>query len=192
VLVLAAGATGALPLWPVAVLAAALPVGAAAAYVARHWRPHARVAHVLDVFGALGGSPRAAGAVLGWVAFATAARVAAAMAVCIAIGVDDPARAALVMIPALALAGVFPITPGNMGVGSGAVAVALSLAGVGFGTALSAGIAFQALETAVSVLGGSAAIAYLARPPVPAWWMRAAGTAGCLCLAAAFGATVLI
>lgn len=191
-LVLAAAATGALPFWPVAVLAAALPVGALAAYVARHWRPHARVAHVLDAFGALGGSPRAAGAVLGWVGLATAARVAAAAAVCVALGVDDPARAALVMIPALALAGIFPITPGNVGVGSGAVAVALSLAGVGFGTALTAGIAFQALETAVSVLGGSAAVAYLARPPVPVWWMRAAGTAGCLCLAAAFGATVLI
>jgi hypothetical protein len=138
-LVLAAAALGALPVWPVAVLAAALPVGAVVAYVARHWRPHARVGHVLDVFGALGGCP-----------------------------------------------------PGNVGVGSGAVAVALSLAGIGFGTALSAGIAFQALETAVSVLGGSAGVAYLARPPVPAWWLRAAGTAGCLCLAGAFGATVLI
>jgi uncharacterized membrane protein YbhN (UPF0104 family) len=192
VLVLAAAATGALPVWPVAVLAAALPVGALVAYVARHWRPHARVAHVLDVFGALGACPRAAAAVLGWVGLATAARVAAATAVCVALGVDDPARAALVMIPALALAGLFPITPGNVGVGSGAVAVALSLAGIGFGTALSAGIAFQALETAVSVLGGSAAVGYLARPPVPAWWLRAAGTAGCLCLAGAFGVTVLI
>jgi uncharacterized membrane protein YbhN (UPF0104 family) len=192
ILVLAAAATGALPFWPVAVLAAAIPVGAVAAYVARHWRPHARVAHVLDVFGALGGSPRAAGAVIGWVGLATAARVAAATAVCVALGVDDPARAALVMIPALALAGVFPITPGNVGVGSGAVAVALSLAGVGFGTALSAGIAFQALETAVSVLAGSASVAYLARPPVPVWWLRAAGTAGCLCLVAALGATFLV
>jgi uncharacterized membrane protein YbhN (UPF0104 family) len=191
-LVLAAAASGAMPLWPVAVLLAALPVGALAAYVARRWRPHVRAAHVLDVFRAIGSCPRTAGAIIGWVGLATASRVGAATAVCVAIGVDDPARAALVMIPALALANIFPITPGNVGVGSGAVAVALSLSGVGFGTALSAGIAYQALESAVSVLGGSVAVAYLARPPVPAWWMRAAGTAGCLCLAAAFGATVLI
>jgi uncharacterized membrane protein YbhN (UPF0104 family) len=189
-LVLAAAATGALPAWPVAVLAAALPAGALVAWLARRWRPHVRVAHVLDAFRALGGCPRAAAAVLGWIGLATACRVAAAGAVLAALGVEDPARAALVMIPAVALAGLFPVTPGNVGVGSGAAAVALALTGVGFPAALSAGIAFQALETAVSVLAGAAGIAYLARPPAPAWWLRAAAPAACLCVAAAFGATV--
>ena len=191
-LVLAGALTGALPFWPVLVLAAALPLGVAVVLVARRWTPHVRVAHVLDAFRALGECPRAAGAVMGWIALGTAARVAGAAAVCAALGVHDPVRAALVMIPALLLAGIVPITPGNVGVGSGAAAVALSMSGVSFSTALSAGIAFQALETAVSVLGGSAAVAYLARPPVPIWWMRAAGTAGCICLAAALGATFFV
>lgn len=191
-LVLAAAATGALPFWPVLVLAGALPLGAAVALLARRWRPRRRVAHVLDAFRALAERPRAAAAVVGWMAVATGARVAAAAAVCAALGVPDPGRAALVMIPALLLAGIVPITPGNVGVGSGAAAVALSLTGVDFSTALSAGIAFQALETAISVLGGSAGVAYLARPPVPVWWMRAAGTAACLCLGAAVGATFLV
>jgi uncharacterized membrane protein YbhN (UPF0104 family) len=191
-LVLAAAVTGALPAWPVAVLAAALPVGALVAALARRWTPHVRVAHVLDAFRALGGCPRAAAAVVGWIGLATACRVAAAAAVLAALGVEDPARAALVMIPAVALAGTFPITPGNVGVGSGAAAVALTLTGVGFPAALSAGIAFQALETAVSLLAGTAGIAYLARPPVPAWWLRAVGPAVCLCVAGAFGATVLV
>ena len=191
-LVLAAAATGALPAWPVAVLAAALPVGALVAWLARRWRPHVCVAHVLDAFRALGGCPRATAAVFGWIGLATACRVAAAGAVLAALGVEDPVRAALVMIPAVALAGLFPITPGNVGVGSGAAAVALTLTGVGFPAALSAGIAFQALETAVSLLAGSAGIAYLARPPAPAWWLRAVGPAACLCLAGAFGATILV
>ena len=54
------------------------------------------------------------------------------------------------------------------------------MSGVGFSTALSAGIAFQALETAVSVLGGSAAVAYLAKPPVPALVAARRGRGGCL------------
>jgi uncharacterized membrane protein YbhN (UPF0104 family) len=191
-LVLAAAATGALPAWPVAVLAAALPVGAFVAWLARRWRPHVRVAHVLDVFRALGGCPRAAAAIVGWIGLATACRVAAAAAVLAALGVEDPARAALVMIPAVALAGLFPVTPGNVGVGSGAAAVALALTGVGFPAALSAGIAFQALETMVSLLAGTAGIAYLARPPAPAWWLRAAAPAACLCVAGALGATLLV
>jgi uncharacterized membrane protein YbhN (UPF0104 family) len=191
VLVLAGAATGALPFWPVFVLAAALPVGALAVLVARRWTPHARVAHVLDAFRALGDRPRAAGAVIGWIGLGTAARLAGAIAVCAALGVHDPARAALVMIPALLLAGIVPITPGNAGVGSAAAAGALALTGVDFSTALSAGIAFQALETAVNVLAGGAGVAYLARPPLHVWWLRAAGTAGCLCVAAAIGATVL-
>jgi uncharacterized membrane protein YbhN (UPF0104 family) len=191
-LVLAAAATGALPAWPVAVLAAALPTGVLMAWLARRWRPHVRVAHVLDAFRALGGCPRAVAAVVGWIGLATACRVAAAAAVLAALGVEDPARAALVMIPALALAGLFPVTPGNLGVGSGAAAVALALTGVPFPAALSAGIAFQALETAVSLLAGAAGIAYLASPPAPAWWLRAAAPAACLGVAAALGTTLLV
>ena len=125
-LVLAAGATGACLSGPCSCWPRRLPVGALVAYVARRWTPHARVAHVLDAFGALGGSPRAAGAVLGWVGARHArARVGRGVAVCCGArrGRSRARRAG--DDPCAGLAGTVPITPGNIGVGSGAVAVAL-------------------------------------------------------------------
>ena len=190
VLVVAAAVTSGFPLWPVALLVAGAAGAALVAYACRGWTPRARLAHVLDVFRALGRAPRRAAALLGWMTLATTARVAAAAAVAVAIGVEHPVEAALLMIPALTLAGVLPLTPGNVGVGSGAIAVALSFQGVDVGVALSAGIAFQALETAVSLGAGAAGMLYLAG--LPAWSTRLAGTGACLVLVAAVGGTVLL
>lgn len=190
VLVVAAAVTSGFPLWPVALLGAATVAAALVAVAARGWTPRARVAHILDVFRALGRAPRRAAALLGWMTLATGARVAAAAAVAVALGVEHPVEAALLMVPALTLAGVVPLTPGNVGVGSGAVAVALSLQGVEIGVALSAGIAFQALETAVSLTAGSGGMLYLAG--LPTWSLRLAGTGAGLGIAAAVGATFVV
>ena len=189
VLVAAAAIEG-FPLWPVLVLAA---IGAAAAALVFATRRHAlrgRAEHALDAFRALGRSPDAAARILGWMSVAMGARVVAAAAVAAAVGVDSPVRAALVAVPALALASVIQLTPGNVGVASGAVAVALHLQGVDVATALTVGIAFHALETAVSIVVGAGGLLYLTR--APRWSLRVATAASCVALVGGFGATVLL
>jgi len=191
-LVVAASLTAGFPLWPVLLLAGGITAAVLVVLFSRRRTPHARVAHVLDVFRALGRSPRAGCKLVAWSTLAVASKVLAAGAVAAALGVDAPLQAAVTMVPALALAGAVPLTPGNIGVGSGAIAIALHMVGVDGTTAISAGIAFQAVETAVSMLAGSAGLLYLARLPVPAWTLRVAGAGACLALAGGFSATVLV
>jgi uncharacterized membrane protein YbhN (UPF0104 family) len=192
VLVVAAAAIAGFPLWPLLVMSAVMAVAIAVVLIARRRTPHARVAHVLDAFRALGRSPRAAASLVGWVTVATGMRLLAAATIASAFDVPSPLSAAVVMLPALALAGVFAVTPGNIGIGSGAIAVALLMVGVDGGTALAIGIAFQGVETGVGMAAGSLGLLALATPPVPAWSTRLAGSAGALVVAAAFGTTVLV
>ena len=67
-------------------------------------------------------------AVLGWTAAMALTRLAATVAVAEALGIPHPFLAALVILPAIDVASALPLTPGNVGVGSGAVAVALASA----------------------------------------------------------------
>jgi uncharacterized membrane protein YbhN (UPF0104 family) len=128
------------------------------------------------------------GRVASWVAAATVARLLAAAAIAAALGVDSPFLAALLVLPAIDAAGLLPITPGNVGLKSGAIAIALQSQGVDVTTALSSGIAFHAVETVVGLAFGASGVVYLTRIPVPRW-MLAGATA---IVAALFGATVLI
>ena len=124
-----------------------------------------------------------------WVAAATVARVAAAAAVAAAVGVPAPVLTALLVVPAIDLAGLFAITPGNVGLKSGAIALALQAQGVDLTTALSTGIAFHAVETLVGITFGSAGTLYLSRVPVPRWAVAGATAV----VAAAFvGSMVLV
>jgi uncharacterized membrane protein YbhN (UPF0104 family) len=193
-LLLFAAASGVLPLWPLAVLAGVLALAVAVALVARDTRPNARAAHALDAFRALRRSPRAAAELVGWVGIAAAARVGAATAIAAAFGVDQPLLAALLVVPALDLAGLLQLTPGNIGVASAAIAFALHAHGVGSGTALSAGIAFSAVETATSLAfgTGSALFLFAGARTAPRWSLAAVGATACVGLAAAFGATVVL
>ena len=102
--------------------------------------------------------------------------------------------AAVLIIPALDLAGILPLTPGNVGVSSAAVAFALSAHGVGSHVAVSAGIALGAVETLTTLALGSASILYFLgqRTNAVRWHTAAAGLTGCFALGAAFGATVLV
>lgn len=176
---------------PVLILGGAVAAAVVVALLARRWTPHRHVAHVFDVFRALGEAPRLAATLVGWVGVATLGRVAAAGCVAAALGVDSPLAAAVVVVPALALANLLPLTPGNVGVGSGAVAIALHAAGIDVPTAIAVGIAVHAVETAVNVVVGATSALYLARLPLPAWSVRLAGAAGCIALAGGFGASVL-
>lgn len=187
-----AAALGALPLWPVLIFASVGLTAVAVALATRRRQARSRAAHVLDVFAALGRSPACAARLLGWVGLATAARVGAATAVAAAVGVGSPLAAGIVAVAALSLAGIVQLTPGNFGIASGALALALAAVGVDTSTALSTGIAFQAVETGVSLLVGGAGALYLVQAPVPTWTLRLAGGGAALTLAAAFSATVLV
>lgn len=192
--VLALGsASGELPRWPIAVLLLGVAVAAVVAWRARSSRPGRRFAHALDVFRVLGSCPRAAAQIVGWVGLAMGARVVAAAGIAAAFGVSKPLAAALLIIPALDLAGILPLTPGNVGVSSAAVAFALSAHGVGMDVAVSAGIAFGAVETLTTLAFGCGSLLYFAgrRPDARRWQSAAAAATGCFVLGAAFGATVL-
>jgi uncharacterized membrane protein YbhN (UPF0104 family) len=192
--VLALGsASGVLPRWPIAVLLLGAGIAAATAWRVRDSRPGTKFGHALDVFRVLGRCPRAAARLAGWVGLAMALRVAAAAGIAAAFGVPRPLAAALLIIPALDLAGILPLTPGNVGVASAAVAFALGAHGVGSGVAVSAGIALGAVETLTTLALGSGSILYFlgSRGEGRPWRTAAVAASGCVVLAASFGATVL-
>jgi uncharacterized membrane protein YbhN (UPF0104 family) len=188
VLVVAGSATGALPLWPVFALSGVVLVLGLLAY--RFRNANTKIAHLLDGFAALERSPRLALLVLFWAAMGAAAHVLAAAAVAAALGVPHPFLAALVIVPAIALASMIPLTPGNIGIASGAVAVALESRGIGMTQALSTGIAFHAVETVAGLSVGGLGALWLSRevPSVRRWAPRLAVASVCLAVAAGMGA----
>jgi len=192
-IVVVASVTGAIPLWPAFALCGLAAGIAVAAVLSRRLRSHPRITSLLQGVGALARSPRAAATVIAWSFAVQLARFLGAAAVASALGLSRPVLAALVIAPALDLAGAFPITPGSFGVGSGAVAVALASRGIGMDQALGVGIAMQALETVVSLVAGAAGGLYLTRmnPTVRLWSMRVALAGGSMSLAAALGAVFI-
>ena len=102
-------------------------------------RRHPRIAQVLEGFAALERSPRALATVLAWTLGMVASRLAATVAVAAALGLPHALLAALLILPALDVASAFPITPGSIGIGSGAVAVALAGRGIAMPQALGTG-----------------------------------------------------
>jgi uncharacterized membrane protein YbhN (UPF0104 family) len=172
-LVALASTTGVLPTWPAFVLVAVGCLGVAAALVASRTRFRARAAHVLDAFRALHARPRAAAAVALSVGLAIAARVAAVTALALAFGVERPLAAGVLAVAAIELAAILPISPGGAGMAGGAVAFALTAHGVSGGSAVSAGIAFAAVETTTAVVVGGIGGAVLALPVVLRWAGRA-------------------
>jgi len=192
-IVLVASLTGAIPLWPAFALCGLTAGVAVAAVLSRRLRSHPRITSLLEGAGALARSPRAAATVIAWSLAVQLARFLGAVAVARALGLPSPLLAALVIAPALDLAGAFPITPGSFGIGSGAVAVALAGRGIGVDQALAVGIAMQALETVVSLTAGATGGLYLARlnPAVRRWTVRVAVAGASAALAAVVGAVWL-
>jgi uncharacterized membrane protein YbhN (UPF0104 family) len=182
-LVLIGAFAGALPLWPLLAAAGLVAIAIALVVRARHSR-----AHLLDAFRALAADPVAATRIIGWIALSIVGRVAAATAVGAALGIDQPFIAALAIIPALDVAGIVPLTPGNVGVASAAMAFAYRANGASFNTGLAAGITFQAVETAVGISIGLAGLLWLAPHPRP---LRRIVLASAV-LGSAIGAAVLV
>ena len=191
VLIAIGSAGGVLPLWPLLVIAAIVAGAGVVAVVSRHVSLPVRVEQLLAAFRSLASSPRDLAIVSGWALAGAAAKVAAATAVVASMGIDNPLRAALVLVPAVELAAVLPITPGNVGLASAAVALALGSQGVDSRTALSAGIAFGAVELLTGIAVGAAGALARAGPWVrPDLRVAVVGAAASL-VAIAFGATVL-
>ncbi|HUJ92422.1 MAG TPA: alkaline phosphatase family protein, partial [Gaiellaceae bacterium] len=106
-------------------------------------------------------SARGRTTLLALVAATLAARLAAAAAGAAALGVPHPLTAALLVVPALELAGVVPLTPGNVGVAGGAAALALRAHGLPMHAALAAGLALHAVETISGIAAGMGCTAFV-------------------------------
>jgi uncharacterized membrane protein YbhN (UPF0104 family) len=162
-LIVVAAVWAEIPLWPAPVLAAVvLSVVFVCMRLSRRVSGHVR--SLLQVFCIFRGSYRAGAALFAWVLLAALARIAAAAAMAVSLGVQRPIFVALVLVTAVSLSGVLPLTPGNFGTGAGAVALALHGTGVPVGPALAVGVAFQAVETFTGMTLGLAGVASLASP----------------------------
>ena len=141
-------ALGVVPWWPILGAAALVAV---AAILARRAHRHLR--------------PRDIARLAAWVVLSAATRFSGAAAVSAAVGIHRPLVAAMLILPALDVSGLVPLTPGNVGVASAAIAIAFRAHGVSFDHGLAAGITFQAVETAVGLTVGSASVLRLATLP---------------------------
>lgn len=188
-----AAAIGALPIWPVLVLGGLAAIGMGTALVFRDRVPRHRFAHGLDALRALARSPRRAAQLLAWTTSAVALRVLAAATITAALGVHWSLGTALIITAVLDLAVAIPLTPGNLGIASGAVALALESRGVPLATAVAAGIAFHAVETAAGLAFGGGGVLVLApfrSPGARRWTLRLACAAGAAVVVAGIGASV--
>lgn len=163
VLIVVAAAWAQVPLWPAPVLAAVV-VSVVFVCMRLSRRVSGHVRSLLQVFRSFRCSYRAGTTLLAWVVLAAVARVAAGAAMAVSLGVQRPIFVALVLVTAVSLSGVLPLTPGNFGTGAGAVALALHGTGVAVGPALAVGVAFQAVETFTGMTLGLAGVASLASP----------------------------
>ena len=101
----------------------------------------------------------------------------------------------MVIVPALEVAGTIPLTPGNVGITSGAIALAFHTQGVSFTHGLAAGIAFHAVETAVGLMFGIASVVWLApyrTPAIRRVVLLSTAASWAVGIAGAFSATVLV
>ncbi len=191
-LVAAGSAMGALPAWPLLMFAGGAIGFVVALLCARRIRWPQRAAHVFDAFRELRRSPRELAAVGAWSLAGVTAKVGAAAAVAGAFGMGHPLGAALVIVGAVELAAVMPLTPGNVGIASAAVALSLSARGIDSDVGLAVGIAFGAVEWLTGLGLGLASCLVLSRDRFDRRLVVVASAAGAWVLAVAFGATVLL
>jgi uncharacterized membrane protein YbhN (UPF0104 family) len=186
-MVVAAAAIGNVPLWPAPLLAVAVFL-ALAFGVRTSERAAGHLRSLLEIFRRIARAPRAGVRILVWVGCSFGARLGAATAIALALGVPRPVFVAIVLIAAMSLAGLLPMTPGNFGAGAGAATLALHGTGVGIGASLALGVAFQAVETFAGMTLGLGGAAVLAAPGTAARkWSLATAGAGAVIVAAALG-----
>ncbi len=194
ILVAIAASAGVVPAWPLAIIISALVGAGIAVWFARHTASARRFTHLLDAFRELGSSPRRAATLLAWTGLSMAVKVAAATSLAAAFGISHPLTVAALVIPAVELAAILPLTPGSIGVSSAAVAFALRSQGIDGDLAIAAGIAYNAVETLASMAFGGGSALYLASGTslLRRRLATVAAAAGCAGLASAFSWTVLL
>jgi uncharacterized membrane protein YbhN (UPF0104 family) len=158
-------ALGAVPIWPVAVvLATAGGIVATALWIDRRHRAGSRFARLAGAIAMIAQRPGLYLRMLFWAFVAIGGQVAAAAAIAAGLGVKAPLLAGLVMIAALDLAAALPITPGGLGIASGAVSLALLSRGVDLPVSVAAGVTLQAVTTVSSLAFAGVVLPLAARP----------------------------
>ena len=139
-------------------LSGAVVIAAATLYFLRHKLHASRIARLADAARGLVRAPRLAAALLGCVAAGIGTRVLAAGCCAAALGVGHPWAAGFVIVAVLEIATMIPLSPGNIGVTTAAVALALQHRHVTLAPAVATGIALHAVETLVGVTFGVAGV----------------------------------
>ena len=147
-LVCLASATAPVPTWPAIVLVGAALAAAGCALLLARSRSGLR-------------------AIAGWVSVAVVARLVGAALVAAAFDAPRPLLTAIAIVAAIELAATLPLTPGNVGLSSAAVAFVLAAQGMPGDVALAAGLALALVETATSLAVGVCGVAYLTRAAAP-------------------------
>jgi uncharacterized membrane protein YbhN (UPF0104 family) len=182
-LVVIAAPLGRVPVWPAPVVLLVV-LSAVAVAVRVSGRVAGRVAAALEIFR----RPRTGLEVGRWIACSFGARLAATIAIVASFGIPRAVGVSVVLLAAIALAALLPLTPGNFGAGAGAATLALHGTGVNAGVALALGMTFQAVETCTAILLGVGGTAVLAAPGtrLRRWSLAAVGV-GALAVAATIG-----
>jgi uncharacterized membrane protein YbhN (UPF0104 family) len=182
-LVVLAAPLGRVPVWPAPIVLAV--VGTVVAVAVRlSPRVAGRFGAALEIFR----RPRTGFELGRWVAYSFAARLAAAVAIVGSFGIPHALTVSVVLLAAIALAALLPLTPGNFGAGAGAATLALHGTGVNTGVALALGMTFQAVETCTAILLGLGGLALLASPGTRLRrWSLAAAAVGAIAVAAMVG-----
>lgn len=154
------GATLTLPTGPLpaVLLAAAALITGAAVFFFRDRLRTSRIARLADAAKGLARTPRLAALLVACVAAGIGARVFAAGCSAAALGIGHPWAAGFMIVAALEVATMIPLTPGNIGVTTAAVALALQHRHVPLAPAVATGIALHAVETVVGITFGLAGV----------------------------------
>ncbi len=143
--------TGVVPLWPLASVAAAFAIVVTGLVVVHRRGRSVRIERLICASALLVSRPLLGLGLLGWSLLAVIARVVAAASVAAAVGLPSPFLTALVITAALDVAATLPLTPGGLGLTSGAISFALTTQGVPLPAALAAGLVFHLVETLTSL-----------------------------------------
>ncbi len=175
---------------PAAALGAAMAVSALLMATLGRRVALRRLAELLAVVRSMRAQPALARTLLAWTGAATLLRLGAAVSVALAFALPSPLVAALLTAAVIGIVSGFPLTPGNVGVTSGAIALALHGEGVALPTAIAAGVAYHAVETAVGLSFGGASALLLGSMTAPALSRRLvlSGCAAAACLVVAIAA----
>ena len=186
----AAAIVGPVPVWLLAVLGGLVAcAGGLAVVTARRFRT-GRVAPLLEVFRTLADSPGRAAWLFAWLGAATGTRLLAAIAIAASLGIPHPVEAGVLMCAVVIVATALPLTPGNVGVTSGAIVLALHAQGTPVASAVAAGLVFHAAELVAGIVFGIAGALTLApyrSLVVRRWSLGIMGLVGGALLAAGLG-----